>query len=852
MSITSVLRYSPCTAYPILPFLAAYVTGLLAGHSRPLPFGIGMMFVASALLAGIVCLFRRNRKLAALAFFLSIGGLGALNITHLLKPDFPHHHIIWWANHHPVKVEGFLCRPPELAPDATRLYVHATWVWAMDKRFPTSGTILLTIQEVNKEFLLHDHIIFSSRLRTPRNFSNPGSFDYTRWLAFQDIHVTGYLFKDDEVVRIGIHRSRSWLRDVDRFRTTVRGLIRDEVAAPSQYLLQALLLGDQKIIPEHLQEQFSYSGTAHILSISGLHIGTVAAFTYFIVRWLLSRSERLLLTSRVPQLAAGLSLVPVFLYTVIAGAGVAAQRACIMVTVCVLSLLFNRGHDLYNALALAACTILAAHPASLWNISFQLSFIAVLGILFCAPLLRSLIPQEEELLEKPARWSWQKIKYRFFLSLVISFSALLSTAPLVAYHFSYISFSGLIANLLLVPVVEAGVVPLGLLGVALTHISSALAGFLFSISGHGADVAIFLADIFADLPCSYLLIPTPTKSEVALMYIVLLSLFLWKFYQAPARLVFISLVLLAATTCWWHCRSSSSELEATFLDVGQGDAVFLRFPEGKTMLIDGGGFFHHNFDTGKNIIAPFLLRKKITRIDYLVMTHPHPDHYDGLRYIAQHFSPREFWTNGGTLDEPFFQDLLEILSQKNIPVRTITSATPSLTIDGVVIQPLSPPANFSLPLSSSDADLNNRSLVLKITYKSRCMLLAGDVQADAEQGLLEKKEILNAHLLKVPHHGSATSSSQDFLEAVDPCVAVCSVGYRNRFRFPDAGVVARYKQRGCTFLRTDRDGAVVVRTDGETMRVIYGRSQDERKELVVDCCAPAAPSIKKPSFRQMN
>ena len=792
------------------------MVGLVAGVGWALPFeGLATLAVAAIVLA-LFLLVRTYRTLATGVLFVAIFLSGVLAMNHLAHPAFPSHHITYWASNQRLTVEGYLYQPAQLSADSARLHLKAQSVWANGKRYPTTGNILITVQEPTKEFLRHDRIVFSSRLRRPRNFSNPGSFDFVRWLAFKEIAVTAYIFKATDLAHVGVEKRAPWLRTVDRFRATVRRTITATVSEPSAFLLQALLLGDRKTVPDRLQDHFSRSGTAHVLAISGLHVGIVAGFCFFVFRWLLSRSTYLLLTGNVLKLAAALSLLPILAYTLIAGAGLSAQRAFIMVAVYIAALLVNRANYLYNALALAAFIILAIQPAALWDVSFQLSFMAVLGIIFVAPHLLSLFTPQDSLMEESRPLLWRTIRDRAVTFLVVSFSAMLATGPLVAYHFSYISLIGLAANIFLVPLVALGVVPVGLTAVVLLPLSSTVAETLFQLAGVLAGAAASLAGFFSELPAASFLVTTPTVLEVAFLYAFVVSILLWKFYRVSVAVFLVSLLLLVSTAIVRHYHLRPSGLQTTFLDVGQGDAAVVRFPEGTTMLIDGGGFFHHNFDTGKNIVAPFLLRNGIRCIDYLVMTHPHPDHYDGLRYIAQHFCPRVFWTNGDTVDDPFFVELQEVLAEESVPVRIMDGASAPITIGGVVLRVLHPPAQSGSPSRlSMDKGLNNRSLVIKLSYGNAALLFTGDIHASAERSLLTERERLFAPILKVPHHGSLTSSSPGFIEAVKPRIAICMAGYRNRFNLPHKDIVSRYEMRGCTFLRTDRDGAVMMKTDGE-------------------------------------
>jgi competence protein ComEC len=242
---------------------------------------------------------------------------------------------------------------------------------------------------------------------------------------------------------------------------------------------------------------------------------------------------------------------------------------------------------------------------------------------------------------------------------------------------------------------------------------------------------------------------------------------------------------------------------------------------GNKMLIDGGGLYEDRFDIGKNVIAPFLWKKKIQRIDTLVLTHPDPDHLKGLNFIASQFSVGQFWDNGiQTGSEPYLQ-LKKTLNEKKVETQSLDEETPHQIINGVEISFLNPPVWKTTPRKGRNLlDLNNSSLVMKLRFKNVSILLAGDIGKEAEEQMLRKGFPLQADILKIPHHGSSSSSSPPFLDKVNPTYAILSVGQRNIGRLPNPEVLERYKRLGAKIFRTDRHGAITVVTNGDRIKVI--------------------------------
>jgi competence protein ComEC len=279
--------------------------------------------------------------------------------------------------------------------------------------------------------------------------------------------------------------------------------------------------------------------------------------------------------------------------------------------------------------------------------------------------------------------------------------------------------------------------------------------------------------------------------------------------------VALALIGLVGDVAWWaRVRLAGSELRVAFLDVGQGDAAVAELPGGRVIVIDGGGFPGSDFDTGAAIVSPYLRARKIARVDAVVMTHAHPDHSNGLAYLLLHHRPREFWWTGVPGDGPSWDRVWNAVLASGARVRVLG--------DGVDVVPgeigvLHPPADWT------DSSLNDSSLTLRLRRGAIAVLATGDIEMRAEERLLEAPDRLRAAVLKVPHHGSRTSSTPRFLAAVDPAIAVISVGADNRYHLPAPEVEARYRARGTCVLRTDRCGAVTIVSDGSTLRLETAR-----------------------------
>jgi competence protein ComEC len=348
-----------------------------------------------------------------------------------------------------------------------------------------------------------------------------------------------------------------------------------------------------------------------------------------------------------------------------------------------------------------------------------------------------------------------------------------------------------------------------------------LAAVLLQINQFILLVLLQVIAFLASFPLASLYVSTPTAMEVVLFYSLLLgALHLKTSGKTPYLFIGLCLVVLVDLAYWNLKDLFSKELTLTFLDVGHGDAILVEMPGGRRMLIDGGGTYEDRFDIGKKVIAPFLWKKKITKIDYLVLTHPDPDHLNGLNFIASQFSPGQFWSTGLAVGSEAYFRLDETLNRAKVERFILSDKSLPLTVGGVEVSFLNPPEMAVLHGMSPGRNLtNNSSLVLRLQFKNTCFLLASDIGQEMEYRMIREGYPLKADLLKIPHHGSASSSAPAFLDRVKPAYGILSVGERTIGRLPNPEVMKRYRQIGADVYRTDRHGAITASTDGEKIKI---------------------------------
>ncbi len=806
---------------PLIPIFIAYTLGISSGHFD-LPFSprgwilLLLTFLGFWILLLTIKKIRIGSWMAFLIFFF----LGISSIQIYLHPQLSPSHISQFTDLARISLEGTIDRPPEHSRGRTQLWIRSQKVILSNRHIPVEGSLLIFLKEENRSFRVGDHLRFLCKLYSPHGFHNPGGFSYERHLAFKRIHTIGFLSEEKGLVKLGEGHKNSFLLRMESWRDHIRQFLEREANPLSSSISKALVLGEQGDIPEEVKEHFIVTGIAHLLAISGDHLGIVALLSFSLMIWILKRSEFLLLTINVKKWAAALTLPCLLVYTFIAGGGISVIRATIMVITFFLSVLFTRERNLLHTLVLAAFLILAFSPPSLFDVSFQLSFLAVLSILYLVPRILQGLKREGVFLLPKTSWKKNILNY-IMISLLVTGVAILGTAPFVALHFNRFSLIGFFTNLLFIPWVGFLIVPLGLIASLFSFFLYPLATLLIHINDFITLVLLKVVAFFASIPYASFFVSTPTIFEITLFYLLLfLAVHLRK--RKMIRYLFAGLCLVFVfDLAYWNLKDSfQKDLQLTFIDVGHGDATLIEFPEGKRMLIDGGGLYEDRFDIGKNVIAPFLWKKKIRRIDMLVLTHPDPDHFKGLNFIASQFSIGQFWDNGVQTNSEAYLRLKKTLDERKIKIRSVHEETPPPVINGVEISLLNPPAlNETRRKDRNLLDFNNSSLVMKLRFKNISVLLAGDIGEEAEGRMVRKGCSLRADILKIPHHGSSSSSSLLFLERVKPTYAILSVGERNIGKLPHPEVLRRYEHLGSSIFRTDKQGAITMITEGENIEV---------------------------------
>ncbi len=689
-----------------------------------------------------------------------------------------------------------------------------------------------------------ERIEVHGRFRVPRNYRNPGAFDYRAHLARKGVRVIGSVSADHLRV-LAAQEANPFVQRVYESRHAFHRFIDSQLQPRRAALVKALVSGDRSSIEEATRERFVRAGAAHLLAISGLHVGFVALVCFFCLLWGLrcALPRRLLAASPFwglpDRLASAATLIFIVYYTFFVGARTASVRAALMIGIHLTARIVERGRDGLHTLLLAAFLILAWRPASLFEVDFLLSFGAVTAMLCYyrsanrqetrgafpvgkTPPNANVTPVRFERWQHHARTAGQRLLRVAGGLAVMTLLATAATAPISAAVFHRISITGLLTNLVFVPLTAFWIVPAGLLAYLLYLFWAPLAMPVLQLAGVGAALLRTAVSWSSTLPGSFIDVAPPSPVLMILFYVGLVLILLQARLGTARRLTGMALLLLlfVGATVWSGRWQADGRLHMGFLDVGQGGATLLVLPDATTVLIDGGGSYRSSANIGKKVLRPTLLSLGIRRIDIMILTHPHPDHLGGLIGLLQEMPVGEVWDAWESFPSEAYGEFRRLIAERCIPRKFVMPSAAPIWIGSVGFELLHRGDGRS---AGSNSEVNNDSLVLRVAFGDTSLLLTGDLESKGEQLALNRwGKRLKSTVLQVPHHGSATSSTEPFLDAVQPMVAVISVGSNNRFRHPSPEIVGRlhYIRPDTVLRRTDRNGSVWLQTDGRVLQIL--------------------------------
>lgn len=641
-----------------------------------------------------------------------------------------------------------------------------------------------------------NHIEVAGYFYKGKQKRNPGEFDYNEYLNSKDI--LGILSVNDITsITVLDYNTDLFKNIIHQIRKTIDGQIKKYHSPETAALLRGLLLADRGDINFQTKTQFINAGVVHVLAVSGLHVG----FIILIFLFLFGRFNI--------YLRSIFTIIGLLCFMLITGVPPSVFRATIMAIVLLAAFLSNRSTNLINSISIAALIILIINPNEIYNPGFQLSFAAVLAIGIILPYMNQMIES----------WNIQNKILRYILLFWgVSLSAQIGTLPFTLLYFSKYSVIALLTNLIVIP--SIGFI---IAGAIVTLFFSATIPFIAVYFAAANDLLsgwiLSLIKFSGNLSFSYISITNYSLIDLILFYfmLALLLVFLTKYVTFKAKLALFILILVNTILC-----SSIDDFElmpdkflsVLMIDVGQGDSFLIKFPDGKTALVDAGNTTS-TFDNGDRVIIPLLNYLGIEKIDYGIVTHIDADHYGGFvalileGFIGEIIKPE--------IDTSLSKDkrFEEFIRERKIPINYFKEE--KMEIGNAAIFFLYDEEIKNI----SGESTNNRSGIFKLIYGETSFLFTGDVEKNVEKIYANKyRYFLDSDVLKVGHHGSKTSSSNGFLQYISPELSLISAGFKNKFGHPFEDVIQRLETAGSTIYRTDLNRAILLRSDGKEIKLI--------------------------------
>ena len=794
---------------PLVLVAAAWVAGLILAHHGLVPLGVeplSLVVLSLFAIAGIL-LWRKDRTIrlsGICALALLLAGLRyQLALPNLDDPRFVAH----YSDQGWVTLDGFVQGYPDVRDTCTYLKLETESIEIEGQGHPIRGTVLVRAPRF-PEYHYGDRLRVSGLLQTPQESTE---FSYRDYLARQGIYAT---INRPRIEKIGSGQgSPLWaalFAVKDRARDTIARLVPD----PEASLLQGILLGIRSGIPSDLYDDYNTTGTSHIIVISGTNIAFVSSLFAMSLGRLMGKRR-----------AYWFILAGITFYVFLVGADAAVVRAGVMGALLATAIYLGRRSTAYVSLCASAVILTLISPLVLWDVGFQLSFAATLGLILFTPPLERLV---ERGLSRPSLQDSARQRVRYLTdALVLTLAAQILTLPLVVTHFGRLSLIAPLANLLILPV-QPPILSLGSVAavVGMVPFLEPLARIIAWVPWLCLVYTNAIVRWLAGLPFASLEIgPAETGGWVlAYLAIVLAAWFLSRRPGATRRIwdslarrrsgaLLLGGALALAILAWLAVlQLPDGKLHVAFLDVGQGDAIFVTTPAGQQILVDGGPS-PTALTSALGRLMPFWDRS----LDLVVMTHSDTDHITGLAEVLDRYRVDGWVDNGQPSDDPLYVECMARLEESSVERQAVHTGDRLELGSGIVLEVLHPPPRGMV---GTKADDNNNSLVLRLVWGEADFLLAGDIEAEAEHLLLVSDEPVGADVLQVAHHGSGGSSTASFLAAVDPNYAVLSVGADNRFGHPHPGVLDRLTGLGnVVVLRTDEQGTIEFTTDGQRVWV---------------------------------
>ena len=653
-----------------------------------------------------------------------------------------------------------------------------------DNKYINGKKFLINVKKDNEKLEYGDQINFVGEFLEPDSKRNYGGFDYSLYLKTQKIFGT---FNVQNFKIISKNNGNKIQKNIMNFKQYVKETLRKYLNKDEAELGIGLVIGDRTGISKEVENDFKDSNLTHMLAVSGSH------FTYIILA--VGYVNKMIKRNRLGKIIV---IIVIILFMNLTGNTASVARSGIMAIMMVIASLFYRRADIWTSMAVALLIQIIDNPYVIFDIGLQLSYGGVIGIVLLNEKITNTLTRYLNKKES-------KIKQYVITAISVTLSANIIIIPMMLLNFNTLSFSFIISNLLAGPLLGVIVILAFILLFASLLLGSLLKP-LFSVLNLLINMLIKIAHICANLPFSKVYMPTPNILLVIIFYLCLAVKIYG--YKKEKYINIILEIIIEFNFFFPILNSKVQDLEINFIDVGQGDSTLIRVND-KSILIDGGGSaFESESDVGEMTLLPFLLDRGLISIDYVIVSHFDADHYKGLIYVIENLKINNVVISTLGQESNDFNEFLDLVRKNNINILEVKMGD-ILKVGNAKIEILHPNRE-----QINDNVKNNNALVFKFIWNDFSILFTGDIEEVAEEKILSiyknNLEKLQSTVLKVAHHGSKTSSTNSFLEAVNPQIALIGVGKNNKFGHPNQGVIDRLNNLNCKIYRTDEMGEISI------------------------------------------
>lgn len=761
---------------PLLVVAISYIVGIIIG----VYLKIGIPFILLLLLM-LSIIKRKNWKM-----FIIIAVTIIISSIHVIYLNSKYQKIYEYSKYENVKLVGTVCSQIE----------ETDYKYIIHVKLDRNIKLILQVEKDEKELkklAYGNKIIFNGKYEEPADRKNYKGFSYKGYLKTEGIYG---IVKVENKIQVIKSKNVSLLQlGINNLSIKIKQNLEKILPEKTVGLAEGILLGDSSELGEGLKENFRDCNLSHMLAVSGMHL----SYLILCLNFILNKKNFGIRNCKI------ISIVVIIIFMLITNMSPSVVRAGISAIIGILGTLIYRKQDTYTTIAFACLLTLIKNPFSLLNIGMQLSYLATLGIVTFYPLLSKIkIPEG-------------KIKNYIIENTFVTISANILILPITIYNFNTIPTNFLLSNLIAGPVLG-----ISLIFELITVFASVISINLAKIPGFIVNVCLALltkiTEIISKIP--NITVVTPKILCVILVYIIILNICLYINNKEIFKNYKISKVLfiLISITLITNSINIESGMRFYFIDVGQGDSTLICTPTGKNVLIDGGGSrTPDKYDVGEKVLLPYLLDRRIKKLDYIIISHFDADHAQGIETVIDKIKVKNIVVSRQASQSAEYDKIIKMCKEKKIRIIEAKRGE-TIMVDKY--------ANFDILhpgdtlLDDGKGGLNANAIVAKLNYKTEkglfTVLFTGDIEYDAEQELVkEYGNKLKSDILKVAHHGSKTSSSQNFIELVKPKIALIGVGKDNTFGHPNESVLERLRDLKCKIYRTDENGEISIKVKHE-------------------------------------